>query len=194
MPSRNCAATSISTASKKAAAQAAIRACPRDGAPPVFTDYTYDNLGVPRNMEIPANADPTYFDMGLCGPERTDLENRLDLCGQFKVPTLRNVATRHVIFHNGEFHDLAQGAPVLRAARHQSGRVGIRSTPTACRRNSTTCRRCCTRNVNVTEVPYNRHPGEQARAFRRRNRRRHRVSENAHRRLRPGYRYRRSGA
>jgi len=37
-----------------------------DGAPPLFTDYTYDNLGVPRNAEIPANMDPAYFDLGLC--------------------------------------------------------------------------------------------------------------------------------
>ena len=43
------------------------------GSPPMFTDFTYDNLGVPRNVEIPATADPDYRDMGLCGPDRTDL-------------------------------------------------------------------------------------------------------------------------
>jgi cytochrome c peroxidase len=62
------------------------------GSPPLFTDFTYDNIGVPRNAEIPANADPAYFDLGLCGPFRTDLAQRGDLCGAFKVPTLRNVA------------------------------------------------------------------------------------------------------
>jgi cytochrome c peroxidase len=76
------------------------------GAPPMFTDFTYDNLGVPRNADIPANADPAYVDMGLCGPERTDLADRQDLCGAFKVPTLRNVATRKVFFHNGQFKTL----------------------------------------------------------------------------------------
>jgi cytochrome c peroxidase len=76
------------------------------GSPPMFTDFTYDNLGVPRNVQIPANADPEYRDMGLCGPERTDLADRTDLCGAFKVPTLRNVATRRVFFHNGQFKTL----------------------------------------------------------------------------------------
>src|SRR3954468_20300567 len=31
-----------------------------NGAPPLFTDFTYDNLGVPRNADIPANADANY--------------------------------------------------------------------------------------------------------------------------------------
>jgi cytochrome c peroxidase len=38
----------------------------QDGSHPLFTDFTYDNLGVPRNPEILANADPAYFDLGLC--------------------------------------------------------------------------------------------------------------------------------
>jgi cytochrome c peroxidase len=76
------------------------------GAPPMFTDFTYDNLGVPRNTQIPANLDAEYRDMGLCGPDRTDLTDRSDLCGAFKVPTLRNVATRKVLFHNGQFKTL----------------------------------------------------------------------------------------
>ena len=77
-----------------------------NGTPPLFTDYSYDNLGVPRNAEIAANADPNYYDLGLCGPFRTDLAERRDLCGAFKVPTLRNVATRRVFFHNGRFKNL----------------------------------------------------------------------------------------
>lgn len=63
-----------------------------NGESPLFTDFTYDNIGVPRNAAIAANADPNYFDLGLCGPERADLATRLDLCGAFKVPSLRNVA------------------------------------------------------------------------------------------------------
>jgi cytochrome c peroxidase len=72
-----------------------------DGTPPLFTDFTFDNLGVPRNADIPANADPDHFDLGLCGPDRTDLAERTDLCGAFKVPTLRNVALTAPYFHNG---------------------------------------------------------------------------------------------
>jgi cytochrome c peroxidase len=77
-----------------------------DGAPPLFTDFSFDNIGVPRNAAIPATVDPAYFDLGLCGPDRNDLTSRSDLCGKFKVPTLRNVATRKAFFHNGRFNNL----------------------------------------------------------------------------------------
>ena len=75
-----------------------------DGAFPLFTDFSYDNLGVPRNPAITRNDDPGYYDLGLC--ERADLASRTDLCGAFKVPSLRNVAKRHVFFHNGRFTSL----------------------------------------------------------------------------------------
>ena len=130
-----------------------------NGAPPVFTDYTYDNLGVPRNADIPANADPDYFDMGLCGPDRVDLAERGDLCGQFKVPTLRNVTTRQVIFHNGYFHTLREAIqfyvqrdtnPEKWYPRDANGIVHkFNDVPLL-----------LTRNVNQSEVPYNRHPGD----------------------------------
>lgn len=76
------------------------------GRPPAFTDYSFAALGVPRNPEIPANSDPAYFDLGLCGPYRHDLAKETGYCGMFKTPTLRNVATRTVFFHNGRFHRL----------------------------------------------------------------------------------------
>ena len=60
-----------------------------DGSFPMFTDFTYDNLGVPRNPSLVRNDDPAYNDLGLC--ERADLSTRTDLCGAFKVPSLRNV-------------------------------------------------------------------------------------------------------
>ena len=88
----------------------------------LMTDFTYQAIGAPRNDSsipgnpdpIPANdADPTYFDMGLCGPLRTDhtpaeLGTPDPYCAKFKVPTLRNAATRSVFFHNGVFHSLNQ--------------------------------------------------------------------------------------
>ncbi len=79
-----------------------------DGAPPMFTDHGLAALGVPRNNEIPANADPAYYDLGLCGPLRTDLRAHGEYCGMFKSPTLRNVATRRAFFHNGVFHTLKE--------------------------------------------------------------------------------------
>lgn len=77
-----------------------------DGSHPLFTDFSYDNLGVPRNADIPANADSNYFDLGLCG--RSDLRARIDLCGAFKVPTLRNVVLRKTFFHNSRFKSLRE--------------------------------------------------------------------------------------
>ncbi|WP_231879103.1 cytochrome-c peroxidase [Collimonas arenae] len=76
------------------------------GAFPQFTDYGLIAIGVPRNKHIPANADPKYFDMGLCGPDRTDLKEKTEYCGMFKTPSLRNVAMRQVFFHNGAFDSL----------------------------------------------------------------------------------------
>ncbi|WP_280808702.1 cytochrome-c peroxidase [Variovorax boronicumulans] len=87
----------------------------------LMTDFTYQALGAPRNDRsipnnpdpIPANDDPKYFDMGLCGPFRTDHmpatpDTASPYCGMFKVPGLRNVATRGAFFHNGVLHSLDQ--------------------------------------------------------------------------------------
>ena len=76
------------------------------GAFPQFTDRGFVALGVPRNPEIPANADPRFYDLGLCGPLRIDLEHRPEYCGLFKTPSLRNVAMRSRFFHNGAFRRL----------------------------------------------------------------------------------------
>jgi len=77
-----------------------------DGLPPLFTDTQYEALGVPRNAAVPANRDPAYYDLGLCGPYRADLHDQTQYCGMFLTPTLRNTATRKVYFHNGRFHSL----------------------------------------------------------------------------------------
>jgi cytochrome c peroxidase len=79
-----------------------------DRSHPLFTDYEFEALGVPRNSEIRVNADPRYFDMGLCGPVRKDQAGQSNYCGLFRTPTLRNVATRKVFFHNGRFHSLKE--------------------------------------------------------------------------------------
>jgi cytochrome c peroxidase len=80
----------------------------KDGTPPQFTDYGLIAIGVPRNRDIPANADPNFFDLGLCGPLRTDLAGHGDYCGRFLTPTLRNVALRQSFFHNGAVHTLRE--------------------------------------------------------------------------------------
>lgn len=79
-----------------------------NGAHPLLTDFSFAALGVPRNPEIPANADPGYADMGLCGPVRTDKREEKAYCGLFKTPSLRNVTERGAFFHNGRFHTLEE--------------------------------------------------------------------------------------
>jgi cytochrome c peroxidase len=80
----------------------------RAGTPPPFTDFDFVNVGVPRNPRIAANADPGYFDLGLCGPARQDFAGRREYCGFFRSPTVRNVAIREVYFHNGVFRSLRE--------------------------------------------------------------------------------------
>lgn len=76
---------------------------------PLFTDFTYDNLGVPRNPENgfyrqPAEFNPDgygFVDLGLGGHVQRASEN-----GKFKVPTLRNIAKTAPYMHNGYFKTL----------------------------------------------------------------------------------------
>ena len=81
------------------------------GSSGMFTDYSYEAIGVPRNRTLAANQDPQHFDLGLCGPPRADHlpgAGTNAFCGMFKTPTLRNVVTRKVFFHNGVIHSLEQ--------------------------------------------------------------------------------------
>lgn len=71
--------------------------------PPLFTDFTYDNLGVPRNMEYPfyLMTPSPYPDLGL-GPIVNDTAQN----GKFKVMSLRNIALTAPYSHNGYFKTL----------------------------------------------------------------------------------------
>ena len=132
----------------------------RDGTPPQFTDYGLIAIGVPRNRAIPANADPNFFDLGLCGPLRTDFSGRSDYCGRFMTPTLRNVALRQSFFHNGLVHTLREAIafyverdtdPGKWYSRDAAGRVQKFDDLPAIYRHS----------VN-SEPPFDRHEGEAA--------------------------------
>ncbi|WP_408596127.1 cytochrome-c peroxidase [Limnohabitans sp.] len=133
-----------------------------DNAPAaLFTDFSYDSLGVPRNSAVARNSDATFFDLGLCGPVRTDLSARTELCGAFKVPSLRNVALRKRFFHNGRFDNLRQAIQfyVTRDTQAQLwypqdplGNVDVYNDLPSLLRG----------NVNVTEAPYNRPRGQSA--------------------------------
>jgi cytochrome c peroxidase len=131
-----------------------------DGSPPLFTDFTYDNVGLPRNARIPANADPDFFDLGLCGPVRKDLSARSDLCGAFKVPTLRNVARTAPYFHNGAFDTLRETVDFYARrdthpeAWYPASGAGVRKFDDLPPQHAGA--------VNTSEMPYDRKAGEQA--------------------------------
>jgi cytochrome c peroxidase len=79
-----------------------------DGLPPLFTDHQFEALGAPRNAALAINRNPAYFDLGVCGPYRPDMQRETQYCGMFSTPTLRNAASRQVFFHNGVYHSLKQ--------------------------------------------------------------------------------------
>jgi cytochrome c peroxidase len=135
-----------------------ISARGKDGTPPQFTDYGLAALGVPRNMEIPANADASFYDLGLCGPLRRDFADRPDYCGMFKSPSLRNVARRQTFFHNGIFHSLEQVLEFY-AERDTSPERWYPAEPggTVVKYDDLPTRYHA--NVNI-EPPFDRHKGE----------------------------------
>lgn len=99
---------------------------------PAFTDFGYIATAAPRNRSLAVNRNPGYFDLGLCGPLRKDLQQREEYCGMFRTPTLRNVALKKVYFHNGVFNSLDEVVrfyalrdlrPELYYARDAQGRV-----------------------------------------------------------------------
>jgi cytochrome c peroxidase len=83
-----------------------------NGSSGLFTDFSYSAIGVPRNTNIPGDklvmGLPTGYDMGLCSRTDHPMPASSPYCGMFKTPTLRNVATRKVFFHNGIFTSLSQ--------------------------------------------------------------------------------------
>ena len=135
----------------------------QDGSHPLFTDFTYDNLGVPRNPEILANADPAYFDLGLCARTNAkgqqDLAHRTDLCGAFKVPTLRNVDLRKAYFHNGRFKSLRETL-VFYVQRDTNPEKWYPKKPNGSVRKFDDLPPQFVANVNTTEAPYDRKRGD----------------------------------
>ena len=75
--------------------------------PPLFTDFTYDNLGVPANLNIPGA--PLPLDLGLGGrPDIAAKDPAGNEIGKFKVMTLRNIAVTAPYAHNGVFRTLEE--------------------------------------------------------------------------------------
>jgi cytochrome c peroxidase len=96
--------------------------CHLSGKDALFTDFTFDNLGIPQNPENPAGGSPTFIDPGLGGFLKSAgyLEAvYMAEWGKHKVPTLRNVDLRPDVAegeepnvkdfgHNGYFKSLEE--------------------------------------------------------------------------------------
>jgi len=69
-----------------------------EGGRALFTDFTYDNLGVPPHPEKPNLADKGLGEIIYSANTR----------GKFRVPTLRNIALTGPYMHNGVFASLEE--------------------------------------------------------------------------------------
>ncbi len=75
----------------------------------LFTDFSYDNLGIPRNNSNPFYNQPSniagnaYIDLGI-----GFIKNQPQHNGKFKVPSLRNAAISAPYYHNGSIATLKE--------------------------------------------------------------------------------------
>lgn len=114
----------------------------RDGTPPLFTDFTFENLGVPKNAAHPQGL--AWQDEGLGGyleTTETFRDYAATQIGRHRVPTLRNVDLRpHPAFikaygHNGYFKSLESivhfynTRDLLPTCRRPSDRAGVECWP-----------------------------------------------------------------
>ena len=84
---------------------------------PLFTDFTYDNIGIPKNWNspflfMPKKLNPEgseFIDLGLQNTvAKIDPAGASAEAGKFKVPTLRNVERTAPYGHNGLFNTLEE--------------------------------------------------------------------------------------
>lgn len=83
----------------------------------LFTDFTYDNIGLPPNPEIKKLNNDLPIDLGLGAIVKQKSEN-----GKFKVPTLRNIAVTAPYFHNGVIKTLEESVKFYN--ERDSGKFG----------------------------------------------------------------------
>jgi len=133
----------------------------------LFTDFTYDTLGAPRNAAIPANANPDNYDLGLCrreglaalAPKGFNIES---VCGAFKVPSLRNVALAAPYFHNGSVATLRE-AVAFYATRDTNPERWYPKGADGPAKKFDDLPEKHRSNANTVEVPYDRRPGQKPR-------------------------------
>jgi cytochrome c peroxidase len=120
----------------------------------MLTDYGFDAIALPRNRELPGNANPEAFDLGLC--ERKDAKvpaTEERLCSSFRTPSLRNVAVRGRFGHNGVYQHLRDAVAFYAFRAAAPGRI----YPTGQKFDDVPAK--YRTNVNVHAPVYNRREG-----------------------------------
>jgi cytochrome c peroxidase len=130
-----------------------------DRRPPLFTDTQYEALGTPRNLALADTKDPNFFDLGVCGPVRKDIADQTQFCGMFKTPTLRNTAVRRAFLHNGVFHTLQEVMDFYNFRDTNPEKVYPVGVDGKVQKYNDIPAQYHA-NVDVTDPPFNRHPGE----------------------------------
>lgn len=101
--------------------------------PALFTEYDYENIGVPKNPKNPFYAMPSqynpqgkaFIDTGLARNPKVIAEGRVEESkGKFKTPTLRNVELTAPYMHNGVFTTLKQVVSFYNTRDSDKGRWG----------------------------------------------------------------------
>jgi cytochrome c peroxidase len=72
----------------------------------IFTNFRFHNIMVPPNPAIPG--DETTPDAGLANNPNLNVAQKKSSAGQFKTPTLRNIALTAPYMHNGVFTTLKE--------------------------------------------------------------------------------------
>ena len=91
----------------------------------LFTDFSYDNLGIPRNSSNPFYNQPSntsgnsYVDLGI-----GFIKNQPQHNGKFKVPSLRNSAISAPYYHNGSIATLKEAIHFYNVRDLNTGEFG----------------------------------------------------------------------
>ena len=177
----SCAATRCSMIRARATVRPATSTCRDRAAGLRLSPTTPMPRWACRAIRDPGQPRPALLRHGPVRPLPTRPRKQTQYCGMFKTPTLRNVATRQVFFHNGYFHTLdavmhfyverdtdpRKWYPVVRGKV-----VAFDDLPPRYRGN-----------VDHGEAPMDRATGRQARAECARDHRHHRLPGDTQRRL-----------
>jgi len=80
----------------------------QEGNQPLFTNFTYSNIGTPANPNNPFyGTNPNFIDIGLAGNPNLTTDSSLEQ-GKFRVPTLRNIELTAPYLHNGVLQTLEE--------------------------------------------------------------------------------------